>query len=343
MRLLPVLLATACVNHAPPEGPSPTASTLESLSAQRAACRAGDELACLGLIASLMDTGQPGLLEEALHTAALRCNLGEVAACMIGLHLADDIGLDERPLEKMMWDACLFGFSTSCKQLTWRMLNQGRHDEAKQLVDVLCLRKDALSCALSEGILPLEPPSAPALPEDFTLLLEEAGAVFEHPSGFEAAPVVDNPDHGYQHAIRSSDGALEMRYSVVPHNLLAQGIVDQTGQPPQAALEMINAAAPAALQAAAMNISGTEDPLVGEFPQLAVLVEFGAQWGLQSGGPVRDSFSADYEYFQMFMLHRDGQAELMIIMLYNGLTADSALMSSAFHALRFEDGLDLTR
>ena len=33
----------------------------------------------------------------------------------------------------------------------------------------------------------------------------------------------------------------------------------------------------------------------------------------------------------------------MVIMLFNGLMADDALMSSAFHALRFEDGLDLTR
>ena len=80
---------------------------------------------------------------------------------------------------------------------------------------------------------------------------------------------------------------------------------------------------------------------VGQFPPLAVRMEFNAHWGATSGGQADAAFSPDRAPVILVFLHRDPGADLYVFFVLHDPSAMDDLQVAAFHALRFAEPVGL--
>jgi len=170
------------------------------------------------------------------------------------------------------------------------------------------------------GAAPTRQPSG-APPSDagaeFVAALARSRLSLEPPEGFEAVPVVANERWAYQHAIRSSEAKLEIRYAALP---------------PDEDYESLFAATALKLDREG-QLRG-----IGTFPYDSVREEFNADWGGALSIDVHPAFAQGYAKGLAVLIHRDGVGNGLFVGLFDELEGQVEWeWDRAFHALRFLD------
>jgi hypothetical protein len=181
----------------------------------------------------------------------------------------------------------------------------------------------------------------PELPEDFATRLKDGGLSFQLPAEFSPVPIQENPDLSYQYAIAHESGRLELRFAVTP---LAPLFADyQACKKPNCGMVHPNNLGLVTLMATWLNLSAQpgQGPPPSPFPDVAVRLEFNADWGQVTGFPPRSTFADGWPIAALVGIHRDDQADVLIVALMKDPAAAEELWPAAFHALRFGEPVGL--
>lgn len=309
-------------------------------------CGQGDPKACRNQ-AVLLQEGEKPDPSAALLLLEQQCKAGDVRACGMSILLLRQgnfqKSLPENPLMEvaLMERACDGGYAWVCLELgerAWRTDPERGRDAARRACD---RSPNGYHCGLARGDWSWEPPPQPELPADFAARLREGGLSFQLPSQFSPVPVQENPDLSYHYAIAHQSGNLELRFAVMP---LAPLFEDYAAcKKPNCEMVHPDTLGETMLLATWMNLSAQpgKGPPPNPFPDIAVRLEFNADWGKVTGFPPRATFAKDWPVAALVGLHRDGQADVVIVALMKDMAAAEELWPAAFHALRFVEPVGL--
>lgn len=319
---------------APPE--SPPAENMPSEASFREACDAGVTDACLaaGVLLARGEWG-PDRSADALVLLDRLCADALPGSCAATLltALAHPTLATPEQLDRAELGACADGHPYAC-QLRAERLAASDPAQAMAAWKAGCAAGSGYACAVVDGSWPASAASELALPEAFTDLLARAEMRFTAPPRFHAVPVQDNPDMGYQLALQSDDGSVELRYRVDPLDTFQAQYAECQQRPGCVSATPDNIASGLAL-INALNISDGEPAPYSEFPQPAIFLEFNADHGGVAAFAPRESFAPGWANGAIVALHRNGVGLGTVVLLFNDAAAGSIAWESAFHALRF--------
>lgn len=335
---LAALAASACARRpgaTPPPEPSP-AENMPSEASFREACDAGVTDACLaaGVLLARGEWG-PDRAADALVMLDRQCAdraPGSCAAALLTAIAHPSLPTPEQ-LDRAELGACADGHPYAC-QLRAERLSDADPAQAMTAWKAGCAAGSAYACAVVDGSWPPPAPSDLAVPPEFTDLLTRADMRFTPPPRFRAVPVRDNPDMGYQLAIQSEDGSVELRYRVDPLDTFQAEYAECQQRPGCVSATPDNIASGLAL-INALNISAGEPAPYNEFPQPAIFLEFNADHGGVAAFVPRETFAPGWANGAIVALHRDGVGLGTVVLLFNDAAAGAIAWESAFHALRF--------
>ncbi len=316
------------------------------LTLAREGCGQGDAKACRNE-AILLQEGEKPEVRAALVLLEQQCTAGDVRACGMALLLLRQGTFQKSLPENLLMEtalmerACDGGFARICMELGERVWSTDP-ERANETARRACERStNGYYCGLARGDWPWEPPPQPELPADFAARLREGGLSFQLPAQFAPVPIQENPDLSYHYAIAHQSGNLELRFAVMP---LAPLFEDYNAcKKPGCAMVHPDKIGETMLQATWMNLSAQpgQGPPPNPFPDVAARLEFNADWGKVTGFPPRPTFAKDWPVAAMVGLHRDGQADVVIVALMKNMSATAELWPAAFHALRFVEPVGL--
>ncbi len=168
-------------------------------------------------------------------------------------------------------------------------------------------------------------------PDGFTALLEEAELVYQPPQGFSAAPPGRTPIMDYEHALRSSGGALEIRVAVRPLKRLRIDYDDPHGSAPDP-----NHVFPLVFESMASRLAGgTHAPSRAYSPQQA-RADFNADWAAAAVFDVVDEFSRDYQQGLLLAIHRNNVSDAYVVFLFDDYKAVKPTLNQAMQTVVFK-------
>ncbi len=309
-------------------------------------CAQGDTKACRNQ-AILLQQGERSDPQAALVLLEQQCKAGDVRACGMSLLLLrqgnSQKSLPENPQMEaaLMEKACDGGYAWVCLELgerAWKTDPERAREAARRACD---LSPNGYHCGLARGDWSWELPPQPELPAEFATRLKEGGLSFQLPPQFAPVPIQENPDLSYHYAIVHQSGNLELRFSVMP---LAPLLEDYKAcKKPDCVMVHPDKIGETMLLATWMNLSAQpgQGPTPSPFPDVAVRLEFNADWGKVTGFPPRSTFAAGWPVAALVGLHRDGQADVVVVALMKDMSAAEELWPAAFHALRFVEPVGL--
>ncbi len=154
--------------------------------------------------------------------------------------------------------------------------------------------------------------SVTAAPPSFQELLDESGLEFSTPSGFVPVAVDSNEVFGYEHAVASADGAVEIRYAVRP--LARLGIEYQD---PHSSAPHPNDLFKMLFDQVTIELAGTRESFIRPYGPEAVRNRFKAQWASAALFDIASGFSDRHAQAMLIAIHRDDQADAYIVCLFN--------------------------
>ena len=335
--LLLVALAAAKPPAKPSKQAAPAAATADpdapTEDALRRACETGDAASCVWL-ARLLESGYWGERRPAGAVAVSRdpCDAGDTNACYVGVLTARAWPDRAHPASEraLMGHLCQQGVQYACVDLALRA--PAAHAEAFWAAG--CAAGDGFACAVDDGTLPARVADPDPLPADFTDAIDAAGLFYLPPPGFEAIPPPANAHFAAQHAIRSTDGTVELRLRATDLGpMMAE--FERCAQRQGCVMVHPNELGKAMALSTALNVAEGEPDGPIFFPVPAVYLEFNADWGLVYNVHPKDSFAPGYDTGQVIALHRDGVGDAIIIALGKSGASEFPSWSAAFHALRF--------
>jgi len=165
--------------------------------------------------------------------------------------------------------------------------------------------------------------SAQSLPGAFQQLLDQTSMQFSMPPDFQAASIVNNEDVGYDFAVRSNTGDIEIRYRIWP--------IDKTQKNPNNLYEPM-------ITTMGLNISNGKVIQLERYPADGLKSEFGADAGCTGLVPIDSQFGKGFKLCVISVIHKDNIADAYVFYLYNDpKTIMSALSTgNVFHALKFK-------
>jgi len=171
----------------------------------------------------------------------------------------------------------------------------------------------------------------------FNKLLDDHNMRFIMPKDFSPVPVVENEDVIYQYAIKSKKVKLELRYSIFS---LKEHIREYEEFKKKKNGVMIDPNSPPAYYAmtiaVVMNIAGTEKYNETKLAPEAVKTEFNADWGASYIVECKSGYSKGYKYATILALHRDNEADVYMVFLFDDLKTVMAEMLASFYSIKFK-------
>jgi len=168
-------------------------------------------------------------------------------------------------------------------------------------------------------------------PLTFAELLEEAGMEYTLPPGFEEVPVEYNEVLPYQYRVRSSDGTVEIRYTIFPLNRVEIDYDDPHSSAPEPD-HLFTLLFPGILT----EISGWGHYKSKDYPPDEALRLFRADWAAVAALEVIPEYSPDYRQALVVAMHRNGHADAYQIFLGNDLKHLGAVAAKVEDSLRFK-------
>jgi len=172
---------------------------------------------------------------------------------------------------------------------------------------------------------------APKGPVTFAELLEEAGMEYTLPPGFEEAPVEYNEILPYQYRVRSTDGTVEIRYTIFPLNRVEIEYDDPHSSAPEPD-HLFTLLFPGILT----EISGWGHYKSKDYPPDEALRLFRADWAAVAALEVIPEYSPEYRQALVVAMHRNGYADAYQVYLGNDLKHIGAVAARVQASLRFK-------
>lgn len=168
-------------------------------------------------------------------------------------------------------------------------------------------------------------------PVTFAGLLEEAGLEYEIPAGFVEVPVEFNEVLPYQYRVRSTDGTVEIRYTIFPLNRVEIDYDDPHSSAPEPD-HLFTLLFPGILT----EISGWGHYKSKDYPASEALRLFNADWAAVAVMQVIPEYSPDYRQALVVAMHRNGHADAYQIFLGNDLKHLGVVAARVEASLRFK-------
>ncbi len=151
-----------------------------------------------------------------------------------------------------------------------------------------------------------------AAQELFRQLLGEAGLHFVEPPGFTPRPHDLGARIPYEHALRSLDGHMEIRYAIRP---LARVEIDYDD--PHSSAPEADHLFPLMFDSTTQYLSTHAHTPRREYAPEQALELFNADWAAASAFDVHPEFSDEFSDGLLLALHKSGRADAYVIFLYN--------------------------
>ena len=176
--------------------------------------------------------------------------------------------------------------------------------------------------------------AAPVVAEDaqtlFAALLEESGMVLQCDEGYVDAPLVANEVLPFEKALRTTDGAMEIRFAIRP---LARITIDY--EDPHNAAPEPEHLFPLLFQSLTESLSGGRHSPHREYPAAEAMALFNAEWAGASTFDVVDDFQTEYKHGFMVAMHGSGKADAYTVMLFNDYGTARPLIDQSLTCLVF--------
>jgi hypothetical protein len=162
----------------------------------------------------------------------------------------------------------------------------------------------------------------------FADLVNEAGLVFNPPPDYRDVIPQANPVMDYERALRSTDGALEVRYAVRPLQRLKIDYDDPHGAVPDP-----NHIFPLMFESLASRLAAGRHSPSREYSAADAAGKFNADWAAAAVFDVNPEFKADYRQGLVLGLHKSRQSDAYVVILFDDYQAVKPRLSRAMSSL----------
>ena len=166
----------------------------------------------------------------------------------------------------------------------------------------------------------------------FQKLLDEAELTFTTPDGFQALPPVANPLLAYEHAMRSKDGKLEVRYAIRPLSRVKIDYSDPHNSAPEPN-HLFNMLFVSLVE----QMASSGDTPRREYSNEQAKELFNADWAAAAVFDVSQQLSQDYAQGLLVAIHKNERADAYMIYLFNAYPDVKQRINSSLPALRFSN------
>jgi hypothetical protein len=169
----------------------------------------------------------------------------------------------------------------------------------------------------------------PAL--DFSRLIADAGMQYTPPAQFAEAALRPNALWAYEHAVRSADGVMEIRYAVRPIEQMRIAYDDPHSNAPEP-----NHIFPMMFQTLIGLLSDGKHTPSREYPQQQAGEKFNAEWAAAALFDVDTRFNTEHRIALMLALHKSGLADAYVIFLFDDYQVAKPLIDANMTTLVFQ-------
>ena len=166
----------------------------------------------------------------------------------------------------------------------------------------------------------------------FEHLVDEAGLVFKPPSGYRDVIPQANPVMDYERALRSADGALEVRYAVRPLQRLTIDYDD-----PHGAIPDPNHIFPLMFESLASRLAAGRHSPSREYSAEDAASKFNADWAAAAVFDVNPEFRADHSQGLVLGLHKSRRSDAYVVILFDDYQAVKPRLSDAMGSLVYPE------
>lgn len=165
----------------------------------------------------------------------------------------------------------------------------------------------------------------------FQALLAEAGLKYSKPRDFVELPPGRTPVLDYEHALRSSDGDLEVRLAVRPLKRLQIDYDDPHGAVPDP-----NHIFPLVFESLASRLAGGGHAPSNEYPPDQARGRFNADWAAAAVFDTTDDFDTRHQQGLLVALHRNRVSDAYMVFLFDDYAAVRHKLDAALGTLVFD-------
>jgi hypothetical protein len=168
----------------------------------------------------------------------------------------------------------------------------------------------------------------------FQALLAEAGLQYTRPQDFVELPPGRTPVLDYEHALRSTDGRLEIRLAVRPLKRLQIDYDDPHGAVPDP-----NHIFPLVFESLASRLAGGGHSPSNEYPPDQARAKFNADWAAAAVFDTTEDFDSRYRQGLLVAIHRNRVSDAYLVFLFDDYAAVRRQMNAALGTLVFDPRL----
>jgi hypothetical protein len=171
---------------------------------------------------------------------------------------------------------------------------------------------------------------ASAVGENFESLLVEGELQFNPPAGYRELPPGRTPMFDYERALRSPDGALEIRIAVRPLKRLRIDYDDPHGATPNP-----NHIFPLVFESLATRLSGGRHAPSNTYPPDRARAKFNADWAAAAVFDTVEEFDSRHNQGLLLAIHRNKVSDAYVVFLFDDYAAVREGLNTAMQILTF--------
>ena len=171
------------------------------------------------------------------------------------------------------------------------------------------------------------PPPTPAL-ATFVAVARKMGATYEPPAGYSEIPVRANSDQAYHYAIASADRRIELRFTLLPCDLMPPEARDR-----QMAFAFFMTGISNLVRSGETGTFGDSKPIPADYFSADQATLILLRWFQAKKGP--NAFGDGYETSAATFLYRERVGAAYIFALFKDRDAVAGFGDGTLHALHF--------
>lgn len=286
------------------------------------ACTRGDPVACeqAGLGVARGDWGAPAVASALQRYLGPSCGRGHLESCLVGLvAVRGERPVDERAERALLTGACLRGATFACFEVA-----SLEPEHAERALNVACRLGEQRGCDLQSGKTETW--------HDVPLAM--AGVGLQRLEAFEPVELEALAALAHAVALRSSDGALEVRVVVEPldaasadYSACVSGGGCKQSDP--------NTGYETRYELVSQGLSNGDVAPGVVLSEARARAEFDAEWAASRVVGLRPDLGSDYRSAYIFVAHRDGVADVTLLGLHDDGARAEPLWKAALAGLRF--------
>lgn len=169
------------------------------------------------------------------------------------------------------------------------------------------------------------------VPASFAALLEEAELDFHRPDGFVDVPAASTPVMDWEHALRSSDGQLEIRLAIRPLKRMQIDYDDPHGAVPDP-----NHIFPLVFESMASRLAGGGHAPSNPYPPEQAREHFNADWAAAAVFDTTADFATEHSQGLLVAIHRNTVSDAYLVFLFDDYAAVRERLNGVLGTLVFQ-------